>query len=243
MTWHRAKECHGSGAADWSASFHASPTRSNLYGAISLRGHLRAIVEARRSPADERYVERRASGTNIQRITLMPMSSGWLSFVGAALGGTGGVLIAGYLATSRRQRTHESRLRTAAAHDSARERLGPAASQVARWAEAVAYEAIGPDVGFYDPETQVDTSPSAALDALREIKSTHPTKEVRTTASSLFDAIANPYADVYTYQQGFAGFPTHDNRELINEWGDRANELIELIQTPIDEPSWRWWPW
>ncbi len=173
----------------------------------------------------------------------MDMASGWLSFIGAVLGGTGGVLIAGYLSTSRRQRAHESRLRTAAAHDSARERLGPVASQVARWAEAVAYNAIGSEVSFYDPESRVELMPASALAALREIRSNHPTKAVRIAAARLFEAIANPYADVLTYQQGSQGFPTYEHKELLLQWQRQADGLIELIQTPLTEPARGWWPW
>lgn len=158
----------------------------------------------------------------------------WLPFIGALGGGVIGVLLTGFLTTSRRQRSHEAKLRQAAAHDAARDRLGPLAGEIFRWADAVAYDALGPDVDVFDPEgTPRDLGPSAALRSLREIRSTHPTSNVRLAAKALFDEITSCYSQ-HDHNRG-QQFPTGDDRDQVLKNSAMTESLIELIQQPLAE--------
>lgn len=152
-------------------------------------------------------------------------------FVGALFGGAIGAAITVLVPTSRWQRRHEAITRAAVAHEQARQAAGPAAADVVRWTDALAWDVLGPELGMYDPEGRPkDLSPTSPLRRLREIRTTHPTKAVRDAAKSLFDDISGCYSepDPNASEQ----FPTPDDRDRLLEFMSRAESLVELIQSP-----------
>ena len=152
-------------------------------------------------------------------------------FVGALFGGAIGAAIMVVVPTSRRQRRHEAITRGAMAHEQARQELGPAAADVVRWMDAITWAALGPDLGMFDPEgTPADLRPNMSLRRLREIRTTHPTKAVRDAAKSLFEEISTCYAEPDPNVD--AQFPTAHDRDKLLELRDRAETLVELIQSP-----------
>jgi hypothetical protein len=135
-------------------------------------------------------------------------------------------------ATARRERLEQAHFRAAELH----------AGQVAEafWRlDAIAMELLGPDSDFFNVEQPgpVDARDYAAkaIQALRQIWTSHPTAAVRQAAKNLYESLGAFYGELLP---GDFQRPTSADREALLDHRAQAERLVELLhRLPADETS------
>lgn len=169
----------------------------------------------------------------------------WLSILIVVLGSTAlstliNVVLTPYVKKTEWRWDREARIeganmdtliRQQKAHEDAKAVFVPLATEVFRFVDQVCYQALGNDVGVYDPEgtpLHPESQAGENLWKLRRLWSEHPTKEIRSKAQNVYDDMANQFGEI---RPGEAQFPTGEDRDrkTLLRWREEVSNLIESL--------------